>query len=163
MKSWYNMLFGGVNFILVGALVTELDPAKVGEPYFRVLNFDRPVLPGKWHDWTETFTECKALPKGQNAPDLVTIGPCFTSGAGINEVFEDLMSTGKEADKKLAGNYRSRMFYIVKVIDRDAEEDGVKFWRFKHNYKNEGVLDKIFPIWKLQTNCLTISLKILVK
>ena len=31
--------------ILVGALVTELDPAKVGEPYFRVLNFDGPVLP----------------------------------------------------------------------------------------------------------------------
>ena len=51
----------------------------------------------------------------------------------LNEVFEDLMSTGKEADKKLAGNYRSRMFYIVKVIDRDAEEDGVKFWRFKHS------------------------------
>ena len=39
------MLFGGVNFILVGALVTELDPAKAGELYFRVLNFDRPVLP----------------------------------------------------------------------------------------------------------------------
>ena len=39
------MLFGGVNFILVGALVTEKDPAKVGELYFRVLNFDRPVLP----------------------------------------------------------------------------------------------------------------------
>ena len=38
------MLFGGVNFILVGALVTELDSAKVGEPYFRVQNFDGPVL-----------------------------------------------------------------------------------------------------------------------
>ena len=66
----------------------------------------------------------------------------------LNEVFEDLMSTGKEADKKLAGNYRSRMFYIVKVIDRDAEDDGVKFWRFKHNYKKEGILDKIIPIWR---------------
>ena len=66
----------------------------------------------------------------------------------LNEVFEDLMSTGKEADKKLASNYRSRMFYIVKVIDRDAEEDGVKFWRFKHNYKKEGILDKIIPIWR---------------
>ena len=40
------------------------------------------------------------------------------------------------------------MFYIVKVIDRDNEQDGVKFWRFKHNYKQEGVLDKILPIWK---------------
>jgi hypothetical protein len=40
------------------------------------------------------------------------------------------------------------MFYIVKVIDRDAEQDGVKFWRFKHNYKKEGILDKIIPIWR---------------
>jgi len=39
------MLFCGVSFIFVGALVTKLDQAKVGEPYFRVLNFDGPVLP----------------------------------------------------------------------------------------------------------------------
>ena len=66
----------------------------------------------------------------------------------LNEVYEELMSTGKEADKQLATQYRSRKFYIVKVIDRENEQDGVKFWRFKHNYKQEGVLDKILPIWK---------------
>jgi hypothetical protein len=66
----------------------------------------------------------------------------------LTEVYEELMSTGKEADKQLATQYRSRKFYIVKVIDRDHEEDGVKFWRFKHNYKQEGILDKIIPIWK---------------
>ena len=58
------------------------------------------------------------------------------------------MSTGKESDKQLATQYRSRKFYIVKVVDRDNEQDGVKFWRFKHNYKQEGILDKIIPIWK---------------
>lgn len=66
----------------------------------------------------------------------------------LNEVYEELLSTGKEADKELAKQYRSRKFYIVKVIDRDNEQDGVKFWRFKHNYKQEGILDKIIPIWK---------------
>jgi hypothetical protein len=66
----------------------------------------------------------------------------------LTEVYEELMSTGKESDKQLASQYRARKFYIVKVIDRDKPEDGVKFWRFKHNYKNEGVLDKIIPIWK---------------
>ena len=66
----------------------------------------------------------------------------------LNEVYEELMSTGKESDKQLATQYRSRKFYIVKVVDRDNEQDGVKFWRFKHNYKQEGVLDKIIPIWK---------------
>ena len=58
------------------------------------------------------------------------------------------MSTGKEADKELAKQYKPRKFYIVKVIDRDNEQDGPKFWRFKHNYKNEGILDKIIPIWR---------------
>jgi hypothetical protein len=66
----------------------------------------------------------------------------------LNEVYEELISTGKESDKELAKQYKSRKFYIVKVIDRDKPEDGVKFWRFKHNYKNEGVLDKIIPIWR---------------
>lgn len=66
----------------------------------------------------------------------------------LNEVYEGLMMTGDEQDKVLARQYRSRKFYIVKVIDRENEQDGVKFWRFKHNTKNEGVLDKIFPLFK---------------
>jgi len=66
----------------------------------------------------------------------------------LNEVYEELISTGRESDKQLATQYKSRKFYIVKVIDRDNESDGVKFWRFKHNYKQEGILDKIIPIWK---------------
>jgi hypothetical protein len=66
----------------------------------------------------------------------------------LTEVYNELMATGKKEDKDLAGQYRSRLFYIVKVVDRDNEQDGVKFWRFKHNYKQEGILDKIIPIWK---------------
>ena len=66
----------------------------------------------------------------------------------LTEVYEELISTGKESDKKLADQYRSRKFYVVKVIDRDHPEDGVKFWRFKHNYKQDGILDKIIPIWR---------------
>lgn len=66
----------------------------------------------------------------------------------LNEVYEGLMMTGLEADKVLARSYRARKFYIVKVIDRENEQDGVKFWRFKHNTKSEGVLDKIFPLFK---------------
>jgi len=66
----------------------------------------------------------------------------------LTEVYEELRSTGNENDKKLSSNYLSRKFYIVKVIDRDNEEDGVKFWRFKSNYKNEGIYDKIIPIYR---------------
>lgn len=66
----------------------------------------------------------------------------------LHEVYEGLMMTGDEQDKVLARQYRSRKFYIVKVIDRENEQDGVKFWRFKNNTKNEGVLDKIYPLFK---------------
>lgn len=66
----------------------------------------------------------------------------------LNEVHDALMITGLESDRTLARQYRARKFYIVKVIDRENEQDGVKFWRFKHNSKGEGVLDKIFPLFK---------------
>jgi hypothetical protein len=66
----------------------------------------------------------------------------------LSEVYEELMATGKDSDKELAKQYKPRKFFIVKVIDRDNEKDGVKFWRFKHNYKNEGILDKIIPIFR---------------
>jgi hypothetical protein len=38
----------------------------------------------------------------------------------LNEVHEELMATGKESDKELARQYKSRKFYIAKVVDRDA-------------------------------------------
>ena len=66
----------------------------------------------------------------------------------LNEVYDALMMTGLESDKVLARQYRARKFYIVKVIDRENEQDGPKFWRFKHNSKQEGILDKIFPLFK---------------
>lgn len=56
---------------------------------------------------------------------------------------EILLSSGNEDEKELAKEFSARKFYVVKVIDRDNEADGVKFWRFKHNYKKEGIYDKI--------------------
>jgi hypothetical protein len=56
---------------------------------------------------------------------------------------EALLAGGTEEEKELAKEYSARKFYIVKVIDRDNEADGVKFWRIKHNYKKEGHFDKI--------------------
>jgi len=61
---------------------------------------------------------------------------------------EALLATAKEEDKELAKQYSARQFYIIKVIDRDNEADGVKFWRIKHNYKKQGVFDKIMAAIK---------------
>jgi len=45
-----------------------------------------------------------------------------------------------------ANKWEAKKFYILRGIDRGQEKDGVKFWRFKHNFKNQGTLDKLLPI-----------------
>ena len=103
-------------------------PTKDGSSPFVEVYFHEVQVDGKWLKIYDPKQEGKRSP--------------------LNEVYQSLMETGVESDRDLARQYRSRKFYIVKVIDRDNEQDGVKFWRFKHNSKGDGVLDKIFPIFK---------------
>jgi len=104
-------------------------PTKDGSSPFKEVWFHEVQVDGKWQ---------KFYDPGKNANER----------SPLSEVYDELMSTGKESDKELAKQYKPRKFYIVKVIDRDNEQDGVKFWRFKHNYKNEGILDKIIPLFR---------------
>ena len=55
---------------------------------------------------------------------------------------------------KDAIQWEAKRFYIIKGVDKGAEKDGVKFWRFKHNFKNQGTLDKIYPVLEdfIETN-----------
>jgi hypothetical protein len=62
------------------------------------------------------------------------------------EAREALLSTGRESDKELAKKYSAKMMYVVKVIDRERPEEGVKFWRFNHDYRKEGIYDKIIGV-----------------
>ena len=103
-------------------------PTPDGSSPFKEVYFHEVQVDGKWVKLYDPKQEGKRSP--------------------LNEVHEGLMMTGVESDRELARQYRSRKFYIVKVIDRDHEQDGPKFWRFKHNAKGDGVLDKIFPIFK---------------
>ena len=103
-------------------------PTKDGSSPFVEIYFHEVQVDGKWVKLYDPKQEGKRSP--------------------LHEVYEGLMMTGVDSDKELARNYRSRKFYIVKVIDRDHEADGVKFWRFKHNHKGDGVIDKIFPIFR---------------
>ena len=59
-----------------------------------------------------------------------------------------LLATGNENDKELAKKYSARKMYVVKVIDRNNEDHGVKFWRFNHDFRKTGVWDKIYGIIK---------------
>jgi len=53
----------------------------------------------------------------------------------------------KENDRiyKDAMGFDAKKFYIVKGIDKNSTGDGVKFWRFKHNFKKQGIYDKLMP------------------
>lgn len=44
-----------------------------------------------------------------------------------------------------ASKFEAKLYYIIRGVDRGAEKNGVKFWRFKHNFKGQGVHDKL---WK---------------
>jgi len=103
-------------------------PTPDGSSPFKEVYFHEVQVDGKWVKLYDPKQEGKRSP--------------------LNEVHEGLMMTGVESDRELARQYRARKFYIVKVIDRDQEQDGPKFWRFKHNAKGDGILDKIFPIFK---------------
>lgn len=103
-------------------------PTKDGSTPFVEVKFHEIQVDGKWVKLYDPAQEGKRSP--------------------LNEVKEGLEMSGVASDKELAKDYRSKKFYIVKVIDRENEQDGVKFWRFKHNGKGEGTLDKIIPIWR---------------
>jgi hypothetical protein len=61
----------------------------------------------------------------------------------------ELLATGDKDDEETAKSYNARVMYIVKVIDRELEDDGPKFWRFPINYKKEGIHDKIMAVVRM--------------
>lgn len=48
--------------------------------------------------------------------------------------------------KEIAKENKAKLTYVVKVIDRDNEADGVKFWRFNHDWTQKGIWDKIMSL-----------------
>lgn len=103
-------------------------PTKDGSSPFVPSKFHEMLIDGKWVKLYDPAFEGKRSP--------------------LNEVAEGLEMSGIADDKELAKSYYSRKFYIVKVIDRENEQDGPKFWRFKHNSKGDGIFDKIIPIFR---------------
>jgi len=79
-----------------------------------------------------------------------------TSIKGIKkENMNDAQLKINESNKKIfidANKWEAKKFYILRGIDKGAEKDGVKFWRFKHNFKNQGTLDKLLPVLDAYVN-----------
>jgi len=124
LKNYFNTyLPDGVNSLTKTIRILKYDVTDRkfwGEMYAH----KKEVEPKKWR----TFT-CIKHEKGEECP--------------FCETRKMLLETGKESDKELAKKFSARKMYILKVIDRDKEHEGVKFWRFNHSYDNSGTLDKI--------------------
>jgi len=103
-------------------------PTKDGSSPFVEVKFHEVFVDGQWVKLYDPSQEGKRSP--------------------LNEVRDSLLKTGVDSDRELAKDYRAKTFYIIKVIDRDHEDEGPKFWRFKYSVKGDGIFDKIFPIYR---------------
>jgi len=131
LKNYFNTFIkDGINS---ATKEIRILPSQDGSPFVEV-HGHKVQIEGEW----KTFA-CLKHQKGEACP--------------FCEAREELLATGKESDKELAKKYNARKMYVVKVIDRENEEWGVKFWRFNHDYRKEGIFDKIHGLLTaLKTN-----------
>lgn len=117
-----------------GESTIRILPTADGTSPFKEVWFHEVQIQGRWQKLMDPGKNSDGSNSGERSP--------------LNEVEEALKLTGNQQDKELARQYRSRKFYIVKVIDRSKEDEDVKFWRFKHNYRGDGIMDKLIPIFQ---------------
>ena len=53
--------------------------------------------------------------------------------------------------------YRPKITYIVRVIERGKENEGVKFWRFNKYDNGNGIMDKLMNIYRQRRNEAKLS------
>lgn len=56
----------------------------------------------------------------------------------------------QKAFKKIGSDYRAKKTYIVRVIERGHEEDGVKFWRFNEHTGGTGIFDLLKELYDIR-------------
>ena len=125
LKNYFN------TFIPVGTKsatkTIRILPTADGSSPFVEVHGHKIQVEGEW----KTFA-CLKEEKGEPCP--------------FCEARDVLNAEGSAANKELAKKYKSKLMYVVKVIDRDNEDEGVKFWRFNNDWRKEGIMDKIHAL-----------------
>jgi len=83
---------------------------------------------------------------GKNFRKIYDPGKNDKEYSPLNEVGKELHQSGDPTDKDLAKEYYSKPFGIIRLIDRDNEKDGVKFWRHSVTTDGTGFRDKFLPL-----------------
>jgi hypothetical protein len=128
LKNYFNtFLEKGVNS--ADRRIRILPSSDENKSAFVEIHGHKQQVEGEW----KTFV-CPKHERGENCP--------------FCEARELLLATGDAEDKKEANKFSAKKMYVVKIIDREDPDHGVKFWRFNHDYRNTGTLDKIMGVLK---------------
>ena len=116
---------------------------RTGTKEIRILVYNQEKFEQNGQFWEVFYGHKKQLPDGS-----WKTFPCLKHEEGKDcpfcEAEQALKATGKESDIKLARKeYAPRKMYILKLVERGKEDEGVKFWRFNHAYDKSGTHDKI--------------------
>ncbi len=117
-----------------------------GTPFYKVLvhtvKVDKEVSPGGWRMFV-----CPAH-NTIEGKQKETCPFCETSA----KAREKMREATTEVEKKKFGDIefmnRAKEAWVVRVIERGHEEDGVKFWLFNNSRKKDGPYDKIMNLYK---------------
>lgn len=63
----------------------------------------------------------------------------------LNDMQRILLSSGDKEDRRNSVTYKSSPYYICRVIQRDKEHEGIKYFRFRSTDNGSGFMDKIVP------------------
>ena len=118
-----------------------------GSPFFKVITHtvrvNKSVAAGGW----KTFI-CPSKNKNEEGESWGDKCPfCELSSKARELRFSATDEASKKKYNEIEFSNRAKESWIVRCIDRDHEEDGVKFWMFPASSKNkDGVYDKIINL-----------------
>lgn len=107
--------------------VIRILPVKEGEYVFKEIKGHSIQVDGKWQKFI--------------CPEFANNEPC-----PFCEARKALFEKGDENSINIAKQYRQKDMFVLKIIERGAESDGPKFWRFNRDFTNQGVFDKIADV-----------------
>lgn len=109
---------------------------------FKEVHFHRLRLPGDTNDRT---VACLKENFGEYCPICEARNELYKA---VNNKEKPLSESKKKAALDKAKTMYPRLAYIVRVIERGKENEGVKVWRFNHDRSKEGVFDKLIALIK---------------
>ena len=110
------------------------------EVYFHQVRVNEKVSPSGWKSYP-----CPVKNKmGDKCPF------CEMAKQASLERNQTLDEVEKKYYTEIIKNNLPKKMYIVRCIERGKEEDGVKFWKFSHSLKKDGVYDKIISIFQMR-------------